>query len=88
RLRHPVAWEVYASSTVGFHTEKYVHKQTAKLFQGGRADDRTQVFLGLDRKFGDYVTVTLGYLWTDNHSSVELYDYNRDVWSVGVALKF
>jgi len=53
-----------------------------------RSDDITRVELVLERPLTENLSVAARYAWTDNHSNVDVFDYDREVLGLYATFRF
>jgi hypothetical protein len=53
-----------------------------------RDDNQFRASLALSKAVGEHFSVNLNYQWTDNNSTFDLYEYNRNAVALSVAGAF
>jgi tetratricopeptide (TPR) repeat protein len=85
-LQHELLWGVMGSAGYGFRVSDYEEEEP--LFGKRRHDEVHDFSVGLSRKFGKYTTVHASHVWTEACSSIELYEYDRRLLTVGATIAF
>jgi len=87
---HPLFWEIQGTLTGTYTRGEYddPNSRANPAFSAMREDDIVRGTVQLERKFGDSITVTVLASWGNHDSSVAFYDFSRDIYSLGVTVRF
>ncbi len=58
------------------------------LFDKGREEREQRYVVGLTHNFADSWTAGANFTYTDNHSNLEVYEYDRSELSVDLSKRF
>jgi tetratricopeptide (TPR) repeat protein len=69
------------------HESTYPNTTTPTFENGDRSDDRWRVALELEKFFDERLSATLRWSYLNNHSNVDVFDYDREITGVYVTYR-
>ncbi len=85
---HPFVLNTTISGGFTYFLDDYkkLNSRSAKFQK--RDDDRLAISLGLSKEFTESITGFIGFTWMENKSNIGVFDYKREVFTLGVTYNF
>jgi tetratricopeptide (TPR) repeat protein len=79
-------WEIKATSNFEFHHRHYIGVNS--IYFKRRVDDEFTVLSGLAKDITPNLTASFEYLWNSDSSTIAVYSYKRQVYSLGLTWRY
>jgi Surface lipoprotein assembly modifier/Tetratricopeptide repeat len=79
-------WDFVAGASYGFKQMDYDKKQG--IFGVARFDEIHDVAVSLTKKLGKHFEIQVSHAWTEAQSNINLYEFDRRIFTVGATFKF
>jgi hypothetical protein len=97
-LHTPLPWGLTLDAEVSYRRRNYLHVNSFDAGEAGilepgidthaRLDHHLTASLLLTRKLGTHLQLSVGFVHTNNTSTIDFFDYHRNVWTLALTGKY
>jgi len=87
-VAHPIVWQIRGTATFSYAHGDYENDNSRDPGPDARDDDTCVYGIRLDRPITGWMSAYASATWVDGESNLGVFDYDRNIYSVGVEFRY